>query len=335
MPVRVLRQKDPDDPASLTLVEEEAAQPGPGEVRLRFTSIGLNRADLLYPAKRYFNKPTRNTRLGFEGAGVIEACGDGVNRQIGEQVALCPMSFDVVTQGSLADTGIYREDQLLSSPKALDTTATGAIWMAYLTAWGGLIDAGHLEHGQTIVITAASSAVGLAAMQIARATDAQVVATTTSREKVAILKENGADAVLMQPRDEDEYPRYVEQIRGLTGGQGSDLVFDAVAGPASQALIRASKRGGNIVIHGLLDRRPMNVHAGVLMKRLLTLKGYTLDQSLNKPETRQAAIDWLLPRFESGELKVPIAATFRLADYDAAFEYLASNKQIGKIVVVP
>jgi len=335
MHARILRLKDAENPDSLKLDSEEIAEPGPGEVRIRFTSIGLNRADLLYPRQRYFTKAASDTRLGFEGAGVVESCGAGTTMLEGSRVAICPMQIDVSSQGTLAEAGIYREDQLIMTPSHISDSEAGGIWMAYLTAWGALLDIGALQAGQTVVITAASSSVGLAAIDIARSLGARSIATTTTQTKARQLEELGANTVLMQPRDEDAYAGFAEQVQAFTDGQGCDLTFDAVAGPASQALIRGSRRGGQIIIHGLLDRRPMNVHAGVLMKRLLTLRGYTLDETLSKPEVKKRAIEWLTSRFDSGELHPVIARTFPFNDYRAAFDYLESNQQIGKIVVVP
>ena len=113
------------------------------------------------------------------------------------------------------------------------------------------------------------------------------------------------------------------------------MVFDAVAGPMCHALIKASKREGRIIIHGMLDRLPMDIHAGVLMKRLLTLKGYTVDQTLANPEQKQRAINAINQGFASKQLKPVIAEQFGLSDYQKAFDYLASNQHIGKIIITP
>lgn len=337
--MRVLEIKDPKDPRSISMVERDLPSPGEGEARVRITSIGLNRADTLYPEGRYFFKPSEGSRIGFEGAGIVDEVGAGCSLKPGQVVAMCPFGFSVEQQGCMAEYGIYKESSLISSPEGLDVSLAGSIWMANLTAWGGLVDAGELTSGETVVITAASSSVGIAAIQIANMLGATPIATTTSKEKAEALYEQGAKEVIVLDFSRDEIEKandhYVEQIRKFTDGQGSDLVFDAVAGPASHGLIKASKRGGRIVIQGLLDRRPMDVHAGVLMKRLLTLRGYTLDQTLEQEGQKQRAIETLTEGFNNGALKPVISETFSLEDYQKASETLKLNKHTGKLVITP
>jgi len=328
---------------SLSLVESPLSDPKNGEVRLKLTSIGLNRGDLLYTQNRYFIKPNPGSRVGFEGAGVIEKIGPNTNTQfsIGDRVGISPINFDVHSQGCLAEYGNYPHDALIQSPSELNDTDTGAIWMAYFTAWGGLIDSGKLTKGETVVITAASSSVGIAAIQIANMIGAIPIATTTSEDKAQALIELGAKHVIIQKSDHkstkpiDQINYYVEKIQEYTSNQGSDLVFDAVAGPMSHALIKGSKREGRIIIHGMLDRLPMDIHAGVLMKRLLTLKGYTVDQTLTHKTNKKVAINAIRKGFSTKQLKPIIAKYFSLDQFDQAFSYLRSNQHIGKIVINP
>ena len=209
--------------------------------------------------------------------------------------------------------------------------------MAYLTAWGGMVEAGNLSTGENAVITAASSSVGIAAIQIANMLEAVSIATTTSEDKAETLKSLGAAHVIIQNQNsvEDSIKHYVDSVNTITDKLGSHLVFDAVAGPMSHALVKASKREGRIIFHGLLDRRPMDIHAGVLMKRLLTLKGYTLDQTLQNPIQKQTAIRAILTGLENKQLHPVIAEKFELKNYQHAFRLLASNSQIGKIVITP
>jgi NADPH:quinone reductase-like Zn-dependent oxidoreductase len=327
----------PPEIESLRLIEKEKSLPSAGQVGIKITSIGLNRGDLLFCQNRYFIKPDAGSRLGFEAAGIVEALPvSGVSKfKLGDRVALCPMSFDVKTQGALAEYGVYNEASLIPSPDLLPDQHCGAIWMAYFTAWGGMIESGELRAGEHVVITAASSSVGIAAIQIANMVGAIPIATTTNQEKADILMEYGAAHVIVQTRDDEKNLEYAEQILKITEGLGSDLVFDAVAGPGSHGLVKASKRGGRIVIQGMLDRRPMDIHAGVLMKRLLTLKGYTVDQTLDNEAQKQRAITAIRKGFTEGHLKAVIAQRFSLNDFQNAFTTLAANKHIGKIIITP
>ena len=328
---------------SLTLVESSLSQPKKGEVRVKITSAGLNRGDLLYTQNRYFIKPNSGSRIGFEGAGVIECIGQGTETSfnVGDRVGISPMGFDVSTQGCLAEYGTYPVDALFYSPTGLNDEDTGAIWMAYLTAWGGLVDAGGLKKGESVVITAASSSVGIAAIQIANMLGATPIAVTTSDKKAKTLIELGAKHVITQPSNHDtntlksQINHYVEHIKSFTDNHGPDLASDAVAGPTSPAVIKASKREGRIIIHGMLDRLPMDIHAGVIMKRLLTLKGYTVDQTLSHNANKAIAIKAIRSGFKDQQLTPIIAKHFSLGQFDQAFTFLQSNQHIGKIVITP
>lgn len=331
--MRAVILKDSNRPDQLVIEEQNIPSPEEGEVRVKMRSVGLNRADLLYPAGKYFTKPVSGSRIGFEGAGIIDACGPNTTLKEGDEVGICPMSLDVISQGCLAEYGIYREDQLLPTPPSISLEDSGTIWMAYLTAWGGLVDAGQMKAGEHVVITAASSSVGIAAIQLSKQLGAISIATTTSEDKANYLKQLGADHVIVQSRDEDGIQHYVDQVRKITRDRGSDLVFDAVAGPATHGLIKASKRGGTIVIHGLLDRRPMDIHAGVLMKRLLTIKGYTLDQTLENPETKNCAVNTITSGVEQHILSPVIASRFSFDDFQSAFQELNKNQHTGKILI--
>ncbi|MFD2230536.1 zinc-dependent alcohol dehydrogenase family protein [Alkalimarinus sediminis] len=318
-------------------------RPGKGQVRIKLTSAGLNRADTLFPEGRYFFKPaftsaySQNTtaealfcRLGFEGAGIIDEVGEQVDYQVGDRVAITPLALDVCQQGCFAEYGIYEASSLIPTPEALSDQEAAAIWMQYLTAWGGLVLDGNLQAGQSVVITAASSSVGIAAIQIGNMLGATTIATTTNVDKVQQLKQLGAQYVINMKSDD-----YVEQIKAITNDKGTDLVFDAVAGPDIRYLVQGSSRGGKIIIQGMLDRRPMEIHPGVLMKRLLTITGFTLDKLIENKEQLQKAIDQITNGINQQQLTPVIAQMFKLDQFNEAFALLKSNKHTGKIVITP
>ncbi|UZE94684.1 zinc-dependent alcohol dehydrogenase family protein [Alkalimarinus alittae] len=315
--------------------------PEKGQVRIKITSAGLNRADTLFPEGRYFFKPqfsrlastnidTNYSRLGFEGAGIIDAVGPEVDYSVGDRVAITPLVLNVSHQGCMAEYGIYDANTLIPTPDRISDEDAGSIWMQYLTAWGGLIIDGQLKQGQSVVITAASSSVGIAAIQIANMLGANTIATTTSEEKMAQLNQLGAQHVINMKTDD-----YVTQIKHLTQNKGTDLVFDAVAGPDIRDLVQGSAKGGKIIIQGMLDRRPMDIHAGVLMKRLLTVKGFTLDEVLENPEILDECVTQITKGINTNQLTPVIAQKFTLPQFKEAFSFLKSNKHTGKIVINP
>ena len=322
--------------------------PKAGEVLIKLASVGLNRADLLFPQGRYFSKPvfsvpcTASTdpesegsgsracsRLGFEGAGTVVDIGQGTQYKIGDRVAF--LNFDRVSeQGCLADYAIIPARQLLPTPDSIKNEDAGAIWIKYLTAWGGLVTDGNLQAGQTVVITAASNSVGIACIQVAKMLNAKVIATTTSDNKFEALYQAGADLVLNLNRF-----NYVEEVKSFTENKGTDLVFDAVAGPAIRHLIKGSKKGGKIIVQGMLDRRPMDIHAGVLMKRCLTIKGFIIGLLLDNTDLLEDAVKHITQGLNNGQLTPMIADHYPLESFQTAFELLQSGQHIGKIVVSP
>lgn len=342
--MRSLILETPKNPKSIKLSEVSLPIPGKNQARIRMTSMGLNRGDLLYCQGRYFFQSPKNSRLGFEGAGIIDALGSNLDNSEfnkGDRVAILPMSFDISSQGCFSDYGVYETNSLIRSPESVPDDETGSVWMAFLTAWGGMVECGGLSKNETVVITAASSSVGLAAIQIAKMQGAKVITTSSHESKSKTLFEHGADEVIIFPSNlEGEEltsanDNYVDKVKEFTHGKGSDLVFDAVAGPASYGLVKASSRGGRIIIQGMLDRRPMNIHAGVLMKRRLSLRGYTLDETLEDEEKKLHAIKAISMGFNKKHLKSIIAEKHPLSSFDKAFEQLKQNQHFGKIVLIP
>lgn len=332
----------PKQPDSLKLQELPHPEPGAGQVCVKMTSMGLNRGDLLYCQGRYFYPPSTNSRVGFEGAGIVEKVADSNGTfKPGDRVGILPMSFDVSQQGCFSEYAIYDNSSLLPTPPNLSDEDAGSFWMAYLTAWGGMVERGKLSSNETVVITAASSSVGLAAIQIAKMQGAQVVATTSHENKAQIMLDQGADKVIMMPSNlegdslREACEDYVEQLKALTNGKGSDLVFDAVAGPSSYALVKGSALRGRVVIQGMLDRRPMDIHAGVLMKRRLSLYGYMLDDTLDNETERHRAVESIVKGFTNKQLKPVIAKRHALSCFADAFKQLKQNRHIGKILLVP
>jgi len=156
-------------PENLTLREVSLPEPGHGEVKLRVHAVALNRADVLYMRGVYAEKPDLPSRVGYEAAGIVEAVGSGVDRTwIGKRVATIP-AFSVNTYGVLGEEAIVPATALGEYPATLSDIEAAAIWMQYLTAYGALVRLGQLAKGDFVIIPAASSSVGIAAIQIVNA----------------------------------------------------------------------------------------------------------------------------------------------------------------------
>ncbi|MDW6058862.1 zinc-binding dehydrogenase [Streptomyces sp. FXJ1.4098] len=152
---------------------------------------------------------------------------------------------------SMNDYGVYAERAIVPAaavvhrPDGLDAVTGAAVWMPYLTAYGALVDVGGMRAGDTVVLTAASSSVGLAAIQVAQRVGAVPIATTRTRAKRDALLKAGAAEVIVT--DEENI---ADRVHDLTGGRGAEFVFDAVAGPGVVDLARAVAPGGTLFLYG-------------------------------------------------------------------------------------
>ena len=209
-------------PDVLELVEASIPRPKPHEVLVRTTSIGMNRADVDCRQGIYPIKPHLPCGIGKEASGIVIQADENSTYRVGDRVSSLPCSkfVDVADYGRTADYFVADADWLTKTPDSVPDRDAGAIWINYLTAYGALKDVGKLEDGETIVISAASGATGIAAMQIAKLTGARVIATTRSDDKRERLLAAGADHVI-NTRAED----YVGRVQALTGGRGAGLHF--------------------------------------------------------------------------------------------------------------
>ncbi|HEX4377727.1 MAG TPA: zinc-dependent alcohol dehydrogenase family protein [Steroidobacteraceae bacterium] len=315
-------------PETLQVDEVQVGAPKAGEVRIKVAAIGLNRVEAMFRSGA-FGAPTLPARIGYEAAGIIEAVGDGVHDfKAGEHVATMP-GLPMETHGTYAEEILYPANMLIRQPAGLPLEAAAAAWMQYLTAYA-LIGITQLKSSDTVVITAASSSVGLAAIQIANSIGARSIAVTRGQSKVEALTAHGASHVVAT---DQENP--TEAVMRLTGGQGARIIFDAVAGKLLGQLAMATAPGGWVIVYGSLAGDTMPVSLPAFMMKGLTLRGYAMNDFMRDESHRQRAIDFIGKGLSSGTLKPVIDRVFPLSEIAAAHRYLEGNTQIGKIIVRP
>jgi len=312
----------------LKLEDLPLVDPGKGEVRLKVEAIGLNRAEIMFRKGQYLETPQLPSRLGYEAAGIIDAVGpDITDFQIGDRVSTIP-SFPIGQYGVYGESAIVPAYAAAKYPETLSAIEGAAIWMQYMTAFGALIEYGNVKQGDTVLITAASSSVGLAAIQIVKASGGVAIATTRGANKKAFLLEAGADHVIVT--DEEDL---VERGMALTSGKGVRVVFDPVAGPLLEQLAAVTAPGGIIFEYGALAPHPTPFPLFPALAKGLTIRGYTLFEIVKNPEMLKRGKEYIYRGLESGSLKPIIDRTFPLAEIVEAHRYMASNQQKGKIIV--
>ncbi|MEV6796297.1 zinc-dependent alcohol dehydrogenase family protein [Streptomyces sp. NPDC051320] len=314
-------------PEVLTLRDVEVRSPGAEEVRIRVDAIGLNRAEIMYREGAYFYQPVFPSTLGYEAAGVVEAVGEGVDSvAAGDLVAVVP-SFLQSEYGTYGDHVILPASAVVARPANVAATTVAAMWMAYITAYGPLAESGRVRPGDYVLITAASSSVGLAAIQIARHIGAIPIATTRGPGKKHRLLDAGAADVVVT--DDEDLPARIQQI---TGGQGVRLAFDPIAGPGVETLAQAIAPGGHLVVYGALDPR-ITPLPNAQSFPALNSSTYTLFEITSDPERLRRAVAFVNAGLASGSFTPVVDKTFDLSDIAGAHRYMEANGQVGKIVV--
>jgi NADPH:quinone reductase-like Zn-dependent oxidoreductase len=326
--VKIVRFHQTGGPEVLQLDQLPLPEPAAGEVRLRVKAIGLNRAEVMFRMGRYLLQPNLPSKIGYEASGIVEAVGPDVDPGwIGKTASTVP-AFVANVYGVYGEVAIVPAQALAVYPAKLSYEEGTSIWMQYLTAYGALIHQGHLAKGDFVLITAASSSVGIAAIEIAKTEGAIGIATTRTSRKKAELLALGADLVIAT--EEEDLAARVNQI---TSGKGARVVFDPVGGKGLEALADAAAPSGIIFEYGALATEPTPYPLFAALHKHLTIKGYTLFEVVGDPATFAKAKRYVYDHLAAGDFKPRIDKTFPLAEIVEAHRYMESNAQIGKIVV--
>ena len=325
---RAVRFHQTGDASVLKIESVMLPAPDKGQVRFKVQAIGLNRAEVMFRNGAYLEAPEFPSRLGYEASGIVEAIGSGVSGiKVGDRVSSLP-AFSMGKFGVYGDHAIVPAEAIAKIPEDFSMQQGCAIWMQYITAYGALVHHGQLKKGQSILITAASSSVGLAAIQIAKSIGAVVIATSRGEAKAELLREHGADFVI-QTNTQD----LVEEVLKITSGKGAELVFDPIGGPIINQLAEASSQAGRIIEYGALDSEATPFPLFTALAKGLVIQGYTIFEITQNNQYLQEAKDYLLPLFEDKRLLPVIDKEFEFNDIQLAHEYMESNQQVGKIIV--
>lgn len=311
-------------PEVLRITAQRDPEPGPRDVRISIEAIGVNRLNALVRAGNA-PRPIRlpGARLGIEATGRINALGVDVREfAIGDEVVVTAIP-DMDTNGAYAEQLVIPVERVVKRPPQLDAAHAAAFWVAYSTSYGGLIEKARMQPGDRILITAASSSVGLASIQIANQIGAIPVAVTRSSEKREALIAAGAHHVIATDRE-----NLLESTKELTGGSGVELILDMVMGPGLGELAKSARVGGKLVTVGWLDSRatPFPMHP-LTIYRYMSFE-HTLDSTVVR---RMAA--FLNAGLRTGVLAPTIDRIFPFEKVVAAHEYIERGSLMGKVVL--
>ncbi len=325
---RVVRFHEIGGPEVLKIEQVDVPAPGKGEVQIQIKALGLNRAEIMFRTGTYLSDPKFPARNGYEAAGTVAAIGPGVEGfQIGDAVSVVP-GFDLNDYAFYGELANAPAALVVHHPSSLSWTEAAAVWMMYMTAYGALIDIAGLKKGDAVVIPAASSSVGLAAIQIANKVGATPIALTRGPSKKQALLDAGAPHVIVT--DEQDL---VKEILAITGGKGARIVFDPVGGPTIEKLLKAMAPFGTYFIYGALSTEPSPFPLFDVLVKDLTMRGYKLMEVTTNPARLAKGEAFINEGLAEGSLKPIIAKVFSLEQIVEAHRYMESNEQVGKIVV--
>ncbi|WFU69009.1 zinc-dependent alcohol dehydrogenase family protein [Bradyrhizobium sp. CB2312] len=325
---RVVRFHHHGGPEVLRIETVDVPPPARGEVQIRVRALGLNRAEALLRRGTYIETAVFPSGLGLEAAGIVEAIGDDVTGFVpGDIVSIVP-PLSMVRWPAYAELATFPAELVVKHPPELGFETAAAMWMQYLTAYGALVDIAGLGRGDVVAITAASSSVALAAIQIANRIGAVPVALTRTSAKRVALREAGAAHVIASDEEDIE-----AQLAAIAGPNGVRAVFDAVGGPAFEPLTAAMSPGGVLIEYGGLSPEPTPFPLFHVLTKSLVLRGYLVHEIIRDPVRLARAKAFILDGLSDGSLNPIIARTFRFEEIVEAHRFLESNEQFGKIVV--
>ena len=306
---------------------EDVASPYIGEQDILVTvaATALNRADLLQRMGFYPNPFSSGPEIpGLEFAGTVAAIGDKVTAwSIGDRV------MGITSGGAYAEQLAIHERQAMAVPSSMSLHDAAGIPEVFITAWDALVLQGGLTSGRWAMVHAGASGVGTAAIQICKAIGARIV-VTCSGGKVEKCRALGTDVVVDYGTQD-----FVAVVAAATAGKGVDVILDVIGGDYVERNVACLAVKGHIIQVGVMAGKPVSFNVGLLLGKRASITGTVLRA---RPLEEKIAISQrfaaeMLPLFDSGQLKPVIDSTYAFADIASAHEYMATNGNVGKIVI--
>lgn len=327
--MRAVRIDEFGGPEVLVPVEAPDPVAGPGQVLVRVVAAGVNRVDALVRAGVYHRAGRPPLIPGVEAAGTVAAVGEGVTGiGVGQRV----MALDGVdAPGFYAELAVVPAERVTVLPDGVGLTEAATLPVAWLSAWYSLRRLARVTKDDTVVVKAAASGVGSAAVQIAAEAGARVIALAGSPRKTAWVAEFGADSTI----DTSAYPddAEVDEVLRLTDGRGADVVLDTVGGRAFGLSLREIAHGGRVVALANVALEPSTVDTRDFYPKNASILGFQLTNLQIHGYDPRADLRELAERVAAGRYRVPVETVFPLEQARAAHERLEQRDNRGKIVI--
>jgi NADPH2:quinone reductase len=321
----------PGGPETLELTELPQPEPKKGEVRIRVRAAGLNFPDTLIIQDLYQMKPPRPFAPGGEVAGDIDAVGEGVtNVAVGDRV-LAMTGFGGFATDMCIDAG-----RVMKIPDAMPYDEASCLVLTYGTSHHALKNRAEIKAGESLLILGAAGGVGAAAIELGKAAGAKVVAAVSSEEKAQFCRDLGADETIVYSRDMDDratQKEFSNEIKKLAGGDGVDVVYDAVGGAYAEPAVRALAWKGRYLVVGFpagIPKIPLNL---TLLKGCQIVGVFWGAHTVREPQAHAENMADLFRMYASGQIKPRISARFPLEKAADALTLMQDRKVLGKVVL--
>jgi NADPH2:quinone reductase len=312
------------EPSELAVSEVPEPEVRAGTLKVEVRAAGCNFFDILMVRGEYQVKPPFPFIPGGEIAGVVREVGDGVEGFAeGDRVLASPNIGGFAEVAVTPTAGAYR------LPAGMSFAEGAALPIVYPTSYAGLVHRANLRPGENLLVHAAAGGVGLSAVQIGKALGARVIATAGGRDKLAIVRQNGADEVI-DYREED----FAERVMALTGGEGADVIYDSVGGDVFDRSLKCIAWNGRLLVIGFASGRIPTVKANRILLKNIAVTGLHWGAHLAREPARVAEVfDALFELYAAGKIEPVIYKTYGLGELPVALRDLAARRTYGKLIV--
>ena len=313
-------------PEALRWEDVEVGDPGPGQLRVRHAAVGLNYIDV-YHRTGLYPLPSLPWTLGMEGAGQVEAVGEGVTEfKVGDRVAYASPPV-----GAYAEVRLIAADRVVALPDAIDDRTAAAMMLQGMTAQYLLRRTYRVQPGDAILLHAAAGGVGLIASQWARHLGATVIGTVGSDEKAELARAHGCHHVIVYSRE-----NFVERVREITSGQGVAVVYDSVGKETFLGSLDCLRPLGMMVSFGNASGPVPPFEPGILAAKgsLFLTRPTLMTYTAQRPDLLASAAD-LFAVVQSGAVKIEVRQTYPLAEAAQAHRDLEARRTTGSTVLLP
>jgi NADPH2:quinone reductase len=312
-------------PEVMELREVPKPELKPGTVVVKNHVIALNYGDVFFLQGQYLVKPVFPDIPGMEGAGVVDAVAPDVT-------GLAPgMRVAYIGMGAYAEFTRMRASRVIPIPDGTPFEQAAAFPIAVLTAWHLIHSCHRTTADQTVLVHSAAGGVGIAAVQIARATGAHVIGTVSSDDKVELVRKYGAHEVINY-----ETQDFAAAAMRITNERGVDLILDAVGKPTFDKGLKCLAPFGHLILYGSAGGAPDKIDIRArLFAKSLKVSGFVVPMVYGMKEIHRRGLDAVCKLARDGQLTIPIGKTFPLAEAADAVRFLQSRRSTGKLLLVP